>query len=148
MNPTCTLLGSNRSLLLFNFIYICCCAACSKCEIFYLVYWTSRGSSRFDVHEETFRNFRSYWNLFLYSFLFFSVLFLVYYFYFYFFAFVCVLCVNMCRTSFLFCNVNSSDPADVSVYTVGVYPFTARLCRCLSTNIATSLFYEKKVSLH
>jgi hypothetical protein len=65
--------------------------------------------------------------------------FLVHYF-FYFRALVCIFCVNMCRTSFQFCNFNTSDPADVSVYTVSVYPFTARLCRCLSTNIGTSLF--------
>lgn len=46
-------------------------------------------------------------------FLFFSVLFLVYYYFFYFLAFLCVFCVNICRTSILFCNFNTSDPADV-----------------------------------
>lgn len=65
MNPACTLLGSNQSLLLFIFIYLLFFLSIRN---FCLFYWTSRGSSCFGVHEKTFRNLRSYWNLFLYSF--------------------------------------------------------------------------------
>jgi len=48
-------------------------------------------------------------------FLFFSVPFLVYYYFSYFLAFLYVLYVNVCITSILFCNCNTSDPTDVSV---------------------------------
>jgi hypothetical protein len=48
-------------------------------------------------------------------FFFFSVLFLVYYYFFYCLAFLCLFCVNIRKTSILFCNFNTSDPTDVSV---------------------------------
>ena len=111
MNPTCTLLGSNQSLF-FILIYLLFLLSIRN---FYLFSWTSRGSSCFGVHEKTFRNLRSYWNLFLYAFFIllcpiFSLLLLLLL-----PCLLCVFCVNICRTSILFCNFNTSDSADVSV---------------------------------